>query len=1364
MRPRTEPPLRSDPHAHPQPPPPPQPPSQSSQLDSNNSSPPNWKPYTQNQFNNHQPPQHQVSYNQIPNQRLPPPPPDQRFIPNDNNNNNNYQQQQQQRIPYHTRQPSNPNQSPQIQSQIQPQVQQIQQVQGQPPNKNWTQLIPPMPSRPQPSYSTSSSSIRHDSNDTFNFSPSNISSNTTNSSKDTKNDDLPPQSQIQSQSHHKSKAKKFCNKCGLEITAQFVRAMQKAFHLECFVCDECGNECSSKFFTFDKIDPKTGLKIQVPLCDYDYFKNLDLICFDCNQGIRGRYITALGHKYHVEHFRCATDNRVFDAVETYIEHEDNVYCHFHYSKLFAAHCPACNSSVVKQYVELYRGGKKQQWHPECYMIYKFYNVCITAESVGLQTLYNIKQEDIPNIYNEEFNFDSNQFLSIEQQIENVVMKSWLTLCNYEETTASCISDMLLKANLSDQVNGLITTGKLIVNVEILFNAVDYILKFCESSNLPPQPQPQPQIQSQLPSAQQFDDSESSINALEQDYFQPLKKEARNISGKIMSYLAILRKSSKLSKSGSLSGELLSVITGLAHYLKLLIRIGLNNALKLNKLQGSTEATDTFLKLISNPFELESQNLSLMISKLSIPAKCSDACFTCTKSIEKSCIKFEKHRWHLHCFKCSNCSKNIPVSELNRSGINSKNLNIYCQECQSFTDNLVKGKFELVSDLSQLIYLLKIALSRSKAVMKIDFNKSSGSSQSQPSQQQQNYNNYATSQEPQQQQQFLQPPQPVKPVDEQSTSQEDTELNYSNTLSNIKRLKSRRESQKLSNSLKQNARKSIILDAPEAEYARPDEISNNTSSTDEYISENGRKQSTTSEKSYEISSSENLSIKKAMKIRTDSSPNNNNNNNNHLVRTSDLLKNEQSLTLDDIPRIVAAEQARDQRPNAFKHHRSLYQKPQVNTKSSPLINPSHALDNILNSPVNKEEPVKRIKYYSELSKDEHFIMRHISVEALLQLNATKFNKDELLSYIQLKKQSNFWDKFKFGGGNGNGNNKKDIVGVFGVELKDLTKKYGIDSDLGVGPSKLRIPIVVDDIINALKQKDMSVEGIYRLNGNIKKLKLLIEQINKNPLRSPDFSIQTAVQLAALMKRWLRDLPNPLLTFNLYELWISSQREVNPVIKNRILQLTYCLLPRSNRNLVEVLLYFFNWVASFAEIDEETGSKMDTHNLATVIAPNILYAKSVQTNGGVNGSNGSNPNVAVLDLNNPQSGDTYFLAIEVVNQLIETHEELSIIPEDILKFYDKCGFSNLIDTNNISSKEIMNKIEKTLREDVNFFEINLLKQQQQNNKEPSKQEVKRLVSKNSSSMAPSSSTKVEIQGDSTVDNQILFNQSEAPSINP
>jgi hypothetical protein len=61
---------------------------------------------------------------------------------------------------------------------------------------------------------------------------------------------------------------------------------------------------------------------------------------------------------------------------------------------------------------------------------------------------------------------------------------------------------------------------------------------------------------------------------------------------------------------------------------------------------------------------------------------------------------------------------------------------------------------------------------------------------------------------------------------------------------------------------------------------------------------------------------------------------------------------------------------------------------------------------------------------------------------------------------------------------------------------------------------------------------------------------------------------------------------------------------------------------------VLFIFLKWVASFSHIDEETGSKMDLSNLATVICPNILYAK------------GRDPNK-----------DESFKAIRAVSELLE-----------------------------------------------------------------------------------------------------------------
>ena len=59
-----------------------------------------------------------------------------------------------------------------------------------------------------------------------------------------------------------------------------------------------------------------------------------------------------------------------------------------------------------------------------------------------------------------------------------------------------------------------------------------------------------------------------------------------------------------------------------------------------------------------------------------------------------------------------------------------------------------------------------------------------------------------------------------------------------------------------------------------------------------------------------------------------------------------------------------------------------------------------------------------------------------------------------------------------------------------------------------------------------------------------------------------------------------------------------------LRKKVLHLVCCLLPKAHRDTMEVLFCFLNWVSSFHTVDEETGNKMDTWNIATVMAPNLL----------------------------------------------------------------------------------------------------------------------------------------------------------------
>lgn len=78
--------------------------------------------------------------------------------------------------------------------------------------------------------------------------------------------------------------------------------------------------------------------------------------------------------------------------------------------------------------------------------------------------------------------------------------------------------------------------------------------------------------------------------------------------------------------------------------------------------------------------------------------------------------------------------------------------------------------------------------------------------------------------------------------------------------------------------------------------------------------------------------------------------------------------------------------------------------------------------------------------------------------------------------------------------------------------------------------------------------MSVEGIFRKNGNIRELNLMEEIIDKDSSSDHATTIdllakQTSIQLAVLLKRYLRALPEPLLTYRLYPVFLAAMGKVD-----------------------------------------------------------------------------------------------------------------------------------------------------------------------------------------------------------------------------
>ena len=176
------------------------------------------------------------------------------------------------------------------------------------------------------------------------------------------------------------------------------------------------------------------------------------------------------------------------------------------------------------------------------------------------------------------------------------------------------------------------------------------------------------------------------------------------------------------------------------------------------------------------------------------------------------------------------------------------------------------------------------------------------------------------------------------------------------------------------------------------------------------------------------------------------------------------------------------------------------------------------------------------YFSELSALEYFIVRHVAVLSMEPLLEGHFTLEELLSLIESRKPT-IWNIF---GRAFNKEGKKvgKKKGVFGVNLDILVEKEGTESSHGVGPGALRVPTLVDDAVSAMRQMDMSVEGVFRKNGNIRRLKDLSDLID-NKYEQVDLARESPVQIAALIKKFLREMPDPLLTFKLHRLFVISQ---------------------------------------------------------------------------------------------------------------------------------------------------------------------------------------------------------------------------------
>ncbi|XP_069074362.1 rho GTPase-activating protein 30 isoform X2 [Pleurodeles waltl] len=181
----------------------------------------------------------------------------------------------------------------------------------------------------------------------------------------------------------------------------------------------------------------------------------------------------------------------------------------------------------------------------------------------------------------------------------------------------------------------------------------------------------------------------------------------------------------------------------------------------------------------------------------------------------------------------------------------------------------------------------------------------------------------------------------------------------------------------------------------------------------------------------------------------------------------------------------------------------------------------------------------------------------------------------------------------------------------VKKKGLTKDrvFGCDLLEHLQSTGLEVPQVLKSCTEFVEQHGI-VDGIYRLSGISSNIQKLRQEFDME--RSPDLNKEIYLQdihcVSSLCKAYFRELPNPLLTYQLYDKFadaVAIQLEEGRLVKiKEVLK----ELPPPHYRTLEFLMKHLVHMASFSR---ETS--MHARNLAIVWAPNLLRSKDIEASG-------------------------------------------------------------------------------------------------------------------------------------------------------
>ncbi|XP_078793228.1 rho GTPase-activating protein 17a isoform X6 [Oryzias latipes] len=163
-------------------------------------------------------------------------------------------------------------------------------------------------------------------------------------------------------------------------------------------------------------------------------------------------------------------------------------------------------------------------------------------------------------------------------------------------------------------------------------------------------------------------------------------------------------------------------------------------------------------------------------------------------------------------------------------------------------------------------------------------------------------------------------------------------------------------------------------------------------------------------------------------------------------------------------------------------------------------------------------------------------------------------------------------------------------------------FGTALDEHLKRSAREIALPMEACVMMLLETGMKEEGLFRIAAGASKLKKLKAALDCSTSQLEEFYSDPHA-VAGALKSYLRELPEPLMTHQLYDEWIQASSVSDPDKRLQALWVVCDKLPKNNRNNLRYLVKFLAKLAQDSE-----ANKMTPSNIAIVLGPNLLWAKT------------------------------------------------------------------------------------------------------------------------------------------------------------